>query len=310
MKKLLSIVVVGAFVFAACGGSSGAVAATVNDAEISVGDVEGLIDIEESTIPIDQFAQFLGYEIQWEIVTQATADEWEIEITEGQIDDEADRIYEEADTGETREDFVSSRGVTEQFLREIAEQNLIDEAVRAELADDVADPTDEEIQAEMEDAAASLTEVCVSHILVSTQEEAQAVMDRLEGGEDFGDLATELSQDPGSAENAGVLPCTNAGQYVAEFRDAALSAPVGEVNPEIVETQFGFHVLEVTDRQETAVGDLPTRDEVIDSLRSDAVALELNSWFLDTVSAADVTVDEQYGTWQPTPQPSVIPPSE
>lgn len=310
MKKLSYVLVAAVLVFAACGGGSGLPAATVDGTEITVGHVEALIETEESTIPKAQFAQFLGFQIQWEIITRAAADEWGIEITEGDIDAEATRIYESASGGATREEFLASRGVTEAFLRQIAHQALLDQAVRAELTNEVDDPTPEEIDEGVDEAAASLTEVCVSHILVPTEEEAQDVLDRLEAGEEFGDLAQELSQDPGSAENSGILPCGTAGQYVAEFRDAALTAPTGEVLGEIVQTQFGFHVMMVTDRVDPAAEDLPTEETITENLMSEAIAVALNTWFLDEVSAAEVTVEEQFGTWQATPQPTVIPPSE
>ncbi len=310
MKKLSYALVATALVVAACGGAGGAIAATVDGTDITVGEVESLINIEESTIPKEQFAQFLGFEIQWSIVAKAAADEWGIDISQGEIDAEADRIFESASAeGEDREAFLTSRGVSEEFLRNIAHQALLDQAVRAELSGEVDDPTAEEIDAELGIAAASLTEVCVSHILVPTLEGAQDALTRLQAGEDFGELAAELSEDPGSAENNGVLPCGSAGQYVEEFRDASVTAPTGEVYSEIVETQFGFHVMLVTDRVDPVIEDLPTEDEIIERLQSDAVALELNSWFLEQVTAAEVTVDEQYGTWQAAPQPTVIPPS-
>lgn len=285
-------------------------AATVDETAITVGDVEALIDIEESTIPKDQFAQFLGFEIQWAIITDRVGQEWGIEITEGEIDAEAERIFESASVeGESKEDFLSTRGVTEEFLDNIAHQSLIDAAVRVELEEDLDAPSDEEIDAALREAEASLTEVCVSHILVPTEEEAQDVLDRLEEGEDFGELATELSQDPGSAENNGELPCGDAGQYVPEFRDASLAAPIGEVYDEIVESQFGFHVMEVTDRTAPDPADLPPEEDISTQLQADAVSLALNQWFLDVIAAADVTVEEEYGTWQALPQPQVIPPA-
>ncbi len=310
MKKFSYALAATALLVVACGGGASAIAATVDGTDITVGEVESLIKIEESTITKEQFAQFLGFEIQWSIVANAASDQWGIEIAEGEIEAEADRIFESAATGgEAREDFLASRGVTEEFLRDIAHQALLDQAVREQLAGDVEDPTSEEIEAEMGIAAASLTEVCVSHILVPTLEEAEDVFARLEAGEDFGELAAELSQDPGSAENDGVLPCSSAGQYVEEFRDASVTAPTGEVYSEIVETQFGFHVMLVTDRTDPVTEDLPTEDEIIETLQADAVALELNSWFLEQITAAEVTVGEQYGTWQAAPQPTVIPPS-
>lgn len=309
MKKLLSILVVTAFGLAACGGGGGATAATVNDTPITVGDVEALIDIEESNIPKEQFAQFLGFEIQRVLLTETTSEEFGIEIAEEDIDAEATRIYEEsAQEGVSREDFLASNGVTEQFLRNIAQQGLLDQAMREELDADVADPTQDEIDQRLAAATTSLTEVCVSHILVATEEEAQEVIDRLEEGEDFGELATELSTDPGSVENEGTYPCTQAGGFAPEFRDASVVAPLGEVYDEIVQTQHGFHVLLVNDRTEPADADLPNEEDLVQTIRAESVSLELNEWFLEVVSGAEVSVEEQYGTWQTAPQPGVIPP--
>ena len=310
MKKLVSLAAVAAVVLAACGGGSNAIAATVNGLEITVGEVEALIDPAEALITKDQFAQFLGFEIQWRVVKAQSKDQWGIEITEGEIDAEADQIYESASQGETREEFLVNRNVTELFLREIAQQGLLDIAVRAELVDDVPLPTQDEIDAEMAVAVASLTDVCVSHILVVTAEEAEDVFDRLDAGEDFGDLAVELSQDTGSGENSGVLPCGTAGQYVPEFRDAALIAPINEVYTEAVESQFGFHIMMVTDRVDPDPEALPTEQEVADTLHAVTVGDELNIWFLDQIGSADMIVDAQYGTWVTEPQPGVTPPSE
>ena len=309
MKKLASILVLVAVVLAACGGA-GAVAASVNDTDITIGEVESLIDTEGSTISKEQFAQFLGFEIQWEIAIQASMAQWGIEITEGEIDAEADRIYETANANETRAEFLSNRSVTEEFLRNVAHQGLLDLAVREELAQTILEPTQTQIDAEIESSRLNLTTVCVSHILVETEAEAQDVADRLAAGEVFGEVAAEVSLDPGSADNNGILPCSSPSGYVPEFRDATLVAPINEVHETFVETQFGFHVMLVTDRVEPAAEDLPTEDEVAEGFAAQAVGDELNVWFLEQMTAADVTVDERYGTWEAAPQPGVTPPSE
>lgn len=310
MKKLVPILLLLALVLSACGGSN-AVAASVDGVDITVGEVESLIEVEGSTIPVDQFAQFLGFEIQWQVVEVAAIEDYGIEITEGEITAEADRIYEEANQGETREEFVASRGVTEEFLLSIAHQGLIDAAVREAMADEVPAPSQEEIDAEMGLAVSNLTEVCVSHILVPTEEEAQDALDRVTtGGEEFGVVAAEVSQDPGSAENDGVLPCSTAGTYVPEFRDASLVAPIGEIYAELVESQFGFHVMLVTDRVDPAEGDLPTEEDIATNLELTAAQNATNEWFFAAISGADVTVVEEYGTWNSAPpQPGVIPPA-
>lgn len=311
MKKPFLLLIALALVLAACGGSAGAVAATVDETEITVGDVEALMDPDGATVTKEQFAQFLNFEIQWQVVEDASETDYGVTATDEEITTEADRIFEVAKTeDEDRETFLSSRGITEEFLRNIAHQGLLDLAVREAIAEDVEAPTQERIDAEMEVATASLTQVCVSHILVETEPEAETVMGRLDEGEDFGELATEFSQDPGSAEDDGVLPCGSAGQYVDEFRDASLIAPIGEVYEEIVETQFGFHIVLVTDRVEPEESELPTEQELIDSITATTVGDAMNTWFMASIIAADVTVDEEYGTWQATPEPTVIAPSE
>ena len=310
MKKLVPILLLVALVAAACGSGSSTLAATVDGTEITDTDVEGLIDVEGAIIPKDQFAQFLGFEIQWEVINTAAAEQFGIQSTDEEVIAEADRIYETANADETREEFLVNRGVTEEFLLNISRQALLDVAVREALGSDLPPPSQEMIDAEMATAVASLTQVCVSHILVDTEPEAQDAMDRVTGGEEFGAVASEVSQDPGSADNDGILPCGSAGQYVPEFRDAALVAPVGEVYENLVETQFGFHVMLVTDRVPPAAGDLPTEDEIVETLQAIAVAGELEIWFLEQMTTADVTVEEEFGIWQTTPEPGVIPPTE
>jgi parvulin-like peptidyl-prolyl isomerase len=293
LKKLLSLAAAAALVLAACGSGSTTSVATVDGEDITLSQVEALFVSEDSTIPKEQFARFLAFQIQWDIIENAAAEQYGIEITDGEIDAEADRIYEAQANGEPREEFTSSRGFTEQFLRSFALQSLLDAAIGAELSAEAAPPSQETIDAEMAVAVASLTDVCVSHILVPTAEESQDVVDRLDAG--------EVSQDPGSGAEGGVLPCGSAGQYVPEFRDAAVVAPVGEVYSEVVESQFGFHVMMVTDRTEPDPEELPTEASVIESLTTAAAGDLVNGWFGDLVVTAVVVVDEDYGTWTTDP---------
>ncbi len=309
MKKLVSISMLVALVLSACGGSSGATAATVNGTDITVGDVEALIDPgTDSTIAKDTFAQFLGFEIQWEVVIAAAQEEFEISISDEEIQAEADRIFSEnASEGQSREDFLSGNMVTEEFLQSVAHQQLLDAQVREKLAPDVADPTQEEIDARRDLAAQGLAEVCVSHILVATEEEANAVLDRLDSGEVFGDLAAELSLDTGSGADGGVLECSPPSRFVPEFADAAMTAEIGKVTGP-VESQYGFHIMIVTDRTDADPTQLPSDEDIVAALTEEAITSATNDWFVAKVEAADVTVDEQYGTWQANP-PQVNPPT-
>lgn len=301
MKKLVSLAAAAALVLVACGSGSTTSVATVNGGDITLAQVQDLFVTEESTIPKEQFAQFLAFQIQWDIVEGAAAEQYGITFTEGEIDAQADEIYQTQTQGESREEFVASRGVTEQFLRNISLQNLLDGALGAELIGEAEPPTQEAIDAGMVVAVAPLTDVCVSHILVPTLEEAEDVVDRLDAGEDFGEIAGEVSQDPGSGAEGGVLPCATAGDYVPGFREAVLVAPIGEVYSELVESQFGFHIILVTERTDPDPALVPTEATVIDTLIAASAGGRVTVWFNDQVLAADVMVDEDYGTWTTDP---------
>jgi parvulin-like peptidyl-prolyl isomerase len=311
MKKLLSLLVLMAVALAACGGAgSSTVAATVDGTDITVGDVESLIDSGGATVAVDQFAQYLAFAIQWNILFTAADADYEVTLSDEDVTAEADRLFNELGTGdETREDFLSSRGVTEEFLLKIAEQSLIDQRVREILVNEAPEPTAEEIEQARIDAGVSLTSVCASHILVETEAAATDAMTRLDDGEVFADLATELSTDTGSATNGGDLGCTTPADYVESFQEAVLQAPVGEVYPEPVESQFGFHIILVTERTEPGADELPTDEELMASVIEQTVVSDVETWFFDSMEAAQVTVADEYGTWTPVP-PSVTPPTE
>jgi peptidyl-prolyl cis-trans isomerase C len=87
------------------------------------------------------------------------------------------------------------------------------------------------------------------HILVETEEEANDVIARLQAGEDFADLAAELSQDPGSGADGGDLGFVPRGRFVPEFDEIVFTSPVGQVS-DPVQTQFGWHIIEVLEREE------------------------------------------------------------
>ncbi|MCB0212599.1 MAG: peptidylprolyl isomerase [Anaerolineae bacterium] len=87
------------------------------------------------------------------------------------------------------------------------------------------------------------------HILVETEEEANDVIERLEAGEDFADLAEELSLDTTSGVAGGDLGFVPAGSFVGPVDEAVFTLPVGKIS-EPIETQFGWHVIEVIEREE------------------------------------------------------------
>lgn len=91
------------------------------------------------------------------------------------------------------------------------------------------------------------TEVRASHILVATEEEANNLRNEIINGKNFADVAAEYSNCPSGA-NGGDLGYFGRGMMVKPFEDAAFKLEVGELS-QPVQTQFGWHLIEVTDKK-------------------------------------------------------------
>jgi parvulin-like peptidyl-prolyl isomerase len=139
-------------------------------------------------------------------------------------------------------------------------------------------------------------QVCAAHILVDSEDKANALKSQLDAGADFGTLAKDNSTDTGSGANGGDLGCVGKGTYVPEFEDAVFSAPVGEVvGP--VQTQYGFHLIKVSERN------TPPFDEIKDKVAqtiSGTIDAAFSDYFQGAISGADVSVSDKYGTWNAT----------
>jgi len=121
-------------------------------------------------------------------------------------------------------------------------------------------PTDAEVRAEY-DASRSQFETVehkARHILVESEEEAAALIEQLNGGADFAELAKEHSIDP-AASNGGDLGWFTSSSMVAPFAQAVEAMEVGSHSSSPVQTQFGWHVILLEDRRTM---DAPALDAV------------------------------------------------
>lgn len=313
MKKFASVLILFALVVSACGGGAGESAATVDGTDYTVGDVNELVFDDGATVSKDQFAQFLGFLVQWDIVTRAAEADYGVSFTDEEISEAAQNIYTENAQGATTfEEFLEANAVSEEFLNKVAHLQLVETDVRIALSDDLESFSQEDIDAQREASIDALTEVCASHILVETEEEANDILDRLDAGEEFADLAMELSLDTGSGAEGGDLECrvpVGQGGYVEEFANATLENEIG-VPSAPVETQFGFHIILVYDRTIPTDEELPSEEEIIETMKIPAVNQALTAWIGSALTSADVTVNEKFGTWQTEPTAGVVPPTD
>ncbi len=88
--------------------------------------------------------------------------------------------------------------------------------------------------------------------LKQAQEQANQILKRIKSGEDFSKLAAEYSDDPGSKETGGDIGFFSRGRMAPEFENTAFSLKPGETS-DIVQTNFGFHIIRVTDRKDPSI---------------------------------------------------------
>jgi peptidyl-prolyl cis-trans isomerase C len=131
--------------------------------------------------------------------------------------------------------FLRERALHIAFVEEKIAGSITDEQVRARYDQEIA-------------AQPPVNEVRASHILVDSEEKAKEIIAQLDGGGDFAELAKANSSD-GSAQGGGDLGYFGPGRMVPEFEQAAFALEVGQYTKEPVQSQFGWHIIIVTDKR-------------------------------------------------------------
>lgn len=220
---------------------------------------------------LDQRAQ----ELAW---LQAAEDR-DLVPSDAAVDEAVAEIRGDADDSAFQE-LLDSNGIEdEETLRTLVAEGETIGLLREDVASDV-ELSDDDVRAaydEDPEAFATSEQVCASHVLVETAEEADTVLAELEDGTDFATVASEWGTD-GTASEGGELGCIERGQVVPEFEEAVFdeSAPVDEpFGP--IETEFGQHVIRIDERVEAEQQDFEdVRDQLAESLRAQQVQNELS----------------------------------
>jgi len=142
-------------------------------------------------------------------------------------------------------------------------------------------------------------QVAARHILISLEDldteaereearqRAESVREHLLAGEDFAELAREVSEGP-SAANGGDLGTFGRGQMVPAFEEAAFSLDVNEIS-DVVESQFGYHVLQVTDKIEPrTVGFDEMKERIVGYLKEQRQGPAVQAYVADLKDTAEI----------------------
>jgi hypothetical protein len=119
---------------------------------------------------------------------------------------------------------------------------------------------------------------------------AESLRSRLVGGEDFGALAREYSQDTGSGANGGDLGSFGKGEMFPPFEEAAFALQVGEISP-VVETTVGLHIIRVDERIIPPLGE--NREQFRAQLQNRRVAEAESIYVASVIEAAAIEVDQE-----------------
>ena len=255
MKKKLTLLVLGVFLVSGLFGCGNKVpegtVATVNGEPISQ---------EELDINYNQFLQlyaFYGFDVtQDDIKLEARNTMLDNMITQELLLQEAEKRGLSVSDEEVEEDIQSM--VTNQYDGSQAD---LEEAVQQAgmTMDFFKDAKKEELlltklQTELVNNPETVDVIKASHILVDTEEEANEIIAQLDGGADFAALAQEKSTDTGSAANGGELGYfavngVTTSKMVDAFSQGAQALEVGEYSKTPVQSEFGYHIILVEDKQ-------------------------------------------------------------
>lgn len=186
----------------------------------------------------------------------AEAERRGITVSEDSVDQRYQQIHGQFPDDSTFKQFLAQQGVTPGDLRTELQESFMIQNLVDQIGDEQTDaPSDQEIEDFRQEQA---EEVSAQHILfrvdsgedsAAVREEAQAVLDSARSGAEFSDLAERHSEGP-SAERGGSLDYFSRDQMVPPFSEAAFAlSDSGDVAPDLVETQFGYHIIRLTGRR-------------------------------------------------------------
>lgn len=188
-----------------------------------------------------------------------------VEVTDADVTAEFDKFKkqfpdEKVFNEQLKAQGQSVDGIKKEIHRYLQQNRWMEEQVKGKV--EVTDAEMETFYKENPDQFKQPEQVRASHILVKVEqgakeedvkaksEAANKILDRVKKGEEFAKIAAELSEDPGSKERGGDLDFFVREQMVPPFSEAAFKLKKGEVSPEPVRSDFGFHIIKVTDRKD------------------------------------------------------------
>lgn len=238
-----------------------------------------------------------------DLVVMQEAEKEGITLNEEQYNSDLKAALDELNADQTRKEFYELNGIDETFFEKTIKRDQIVNSYHMKKLGEIT-VTDEEVMTFIGEHKEEYRPETIraSHILIKTtdengnklpdneitvaKEQIDSIHERLKNGESFEDLAKEFSQD-GTAQNGGDLGQFGIGMMVKEFEDAAFALKVGEIS-DVVETQFGYHIIKLTDRVE----DTEPSAEVKEMAKQNLVGEKYKTQIQDLVKSKNPKTNE------------------
>lgn len=217
-------------------------------------------------------------------VMQGEAQAQDLEVDTAQVTAQLNQIKDRYESEEQFQQQLAQQNVTIDSLRSYIANQMQQQALQEQMSESFEQPSEDEVQ----EYSKENRRIRAQHILIragenapqskvdSARQAAQALLDSAQAGSNFAELARRHSEGP-SAEQGGDLGYFTRDQMVEEFSDAAYAlADSGDVAPEPVRTEYGFHVIRLTDSGEP-MDTSQARQKMTQQRRQDAFQEELDS---------------------------------
>ena len=293
----------------ACGSLLSPAAAVVDGQKVTTGEVETALDhflpSEQHDQLIQQGAEELSVRRQFEQfyltkivrlhVLEEKAKELGVSPSSDAIESGVDDVRKSY--GTTFDKVLARVGLDIETIRKFVTLDLTERAVKAKVTAPAV-PSEAELRDFYESHIDDYTRTRASHIVVDDRQLAERIARRLHDAPAdqvdslFETLAKRYSTDKTSAARGGDLGFLTLGQIPEQFADAALALEPGEVS-DVVKTSFGYHVIEVTDRQVQPFEDV--KDAIETLVGSPAEDKAWSDFVIKAYEDADIKVNPRYG---------------
>jgi len=252
-------------------------------------------DIETNLPPETILASFGGQTItlgEFNQLWEQVPEDYKLQLDKSMVLDQM--ISEKLLIQETKNmGLEEDKDVLEQ-IKKMTEQILVQALIEREILNKVK-VNDEEVLEYYEQNKDSFTEkeqVHLYNILLETEEEAQNILEQLKAGEDFSEIAIEKSSGP-SAAQGGDLGYVAKGTIIPEIEEVVFALESEELS-EVVKTDFGFHILKISDKKAETVKTLEeVKEEILQTLLPDKQKEAFENLLEELKGKVEIEINEE-----------------